>query len=462
MADRLRIYHHLPYPLRVVAASLWGYHLRSWRYGPETERLVEAALERETWSEEKWNIWREERLAFILNRAATQVPYYRAYWQARRRKGDRSSWDLLSNWPILSREELRLQPSAFVAEDCDSRKMYADHTSGTTGTPLTIWLTRSTIHQWYAIFEARIRRWYGVSYKVPWGIFGGQVVVPFAQKKPPFWVRNLSLNQTYFSVLHIAPWTFQAYLDEIKNAKLTHLIIYTNSLYSIACEVPLEAQPVKSNLKVIFTNAEPLFDFQRKKLEEVFGCPVKETYGLAEMVCAASECERGNLHWWPEAGVHEIVDENGFQVNPGETGRLISTGLLNLDMPLIRYDTKDLAVRPERAAQCPCGRSLPLAGKFVGRHDDVIVTADGRKLTQLDSIFDPHLPLKEAQIVQNALDDFVIRVVVEPGWTQADADYLIAELEKRVGKVRISVKQENHIERTWAGKFRIIVSNVTH
>jgi phenylacetate-CoA ligase len=463
LPDQLSIYHRLPYPLRVAAASVWGYYLRSWRYGPETERLVNEALERETWSAGQWKNWQEERLAFILHRAATQVPYYRRYWQERRKRGDRSSWEVLSSWPILDKETLRTQTSAFVVEDCDIKKMYAEHTSGTTGTPLHIWFSRSAIHQWYAIFEARIRRWYDVSYKVPWGIFGGQVVTPFDQKKPPYWVRNLSLNQTYFSVLHIAPWTFQTYIEEIKKRQITHLIVYTNSLYLLACEVPRQMQPVKSNLKAIFTNAEPLFDFQRRKLEQVFDCPVVETYGLAEMNCAASGCKHGKMHWWPEVGVPEVVNDEGERIiKPGETGRLIATGLLNPDMPLIRYDTKDLTTLPSADDSCECERSLPLAGKFVGRYDDVILTRDGRRLTQLDTIFDPHLPIKEAQIVQNTLDDFTIRVVVDEGWMQKDADYLTAELQKRVGQVNVSIKEEKLIEKTWVGKFRIIVSKLKH
>ena len=461
MPDRMEIYHHLPYPLRVIGASLWGLYLRSWRYGCETDRLIEEALDRESWTAGQWKKWQEERLSYVLNRAATQVPYYQAYWQERRRKGDRSAWDILKNWPILSKETLRLQQNSFLAADCDSRKMYADHTSGTTGTPLSIWLNRSTVKQWYAIYEARIRQWHNVSIKQPWGIFGGQMVVPYDQKRPPFWVKNFSLNQTYFSVLHIAPWSSQAYIDEIKRGRLTHLVAYTNSLYIIASEVPIQQRPIKSDLKVIFTNAEPLYDFQRKVLEDVFACPIRETYGLAETVCAASECEQGNLHWWPEIGIPEIINDEGNLVQPGETGRLISTGLLNPDMPLIRYDTKDLSIRISDDRQCDCGRSLPLAGKFIGRYDDVIITKDGRKLTQLDTIFDPHLPLKEAQIVQNTVEDFIIRVVPDKGWTTDNANYLINALKRRVGNVNVQVTEEEQIERTWAGKFRIIVSKLS-
>ena len=79
-----------------------GLYLSSWRYGPESERLVEEALEREGWSPARWRSWQEERLAYVLHRAITQVPYYRAQWAERRRHGDGSSSELLENWPILT------------------------------------------------------------------------------------------------------------------------------------------------------------------------------------------------------------------------------------------------------------------------------------------------------------------------------------------------------------------------
>ena len=41
----LKAYHSLPAPLRSVAATLRGMYLGYWRYGPETERLVQEALE---------------------------------------------------------------------------------------------------------------------------------------------------------------------------------------------------------------------------------------------------------------------------------------------------------------------------------------------------------------------------------------------------------------------------------
>jgi len=160
--DKLEIYHHLPYPMKVLGASLHGYYLRWWRYGKDTEKLVEEALERDTWTEPQWRSWQEERLAYILHRAATKVPYYRDQWQKRRASGDKASWDYLENWPILEKETVRQYPEQFIDDDKNPHKMYVDHTSGTTGTPLKIYLSRKTIHQWYALYETRIRKWHGV------------------------------------------------------------------------------------------------------------------------------------------------------------------------------------------------------------------------------------------------------------------------------------------------------------
>ena len=119
----LLLYHRLPYPLKVLTASLQGYGLRWRRYGAETERLVEEALARESWTAAQWQAWQGERLARVLSRAATQVPYYREQWALRRRRGDRASWEYLENWPILEKEPLRAHPRAFVAEDCNTKRM---------------------------------------------------------------------------------------------------------------------------------------------------------------------------------------------------------------------------------------------------------------------------------------------------------------------------------------------------
>jgi phenylacetate-CoA ligase len=261
----------------------------------ETERLVEEVLERQTWNPEQWKTWQEERLAYVLHRAATRVPYYREQWAARRRRGDRASWEYIENWPVLEKEPLRQNPIAFVADDCDVRHMYPEHTSGTTGTPLSLWWSRETVRAWYALFEARTRRWNGVSRHENWAILGGQLIVYANTLRPLLWVWNTPMNQLYMSSYHLAPDVIPYYCNALKRYGINHILAYPSALYSIAQEV-LRLGRKDLHMIVAITNAEPIFDYQRQAISEAFNRPVCKTYGMAEIVAAASECTGGQLH----------------------------------------------------------------------------------------------------------------------------------------------------------------------
>lgn len=454
----LDIYHRLPYPLRVVAASTRGYQLRQWRYGPETEQLIAMALERDGWDLERWKAWQGERLAYVLYRAATRVPYYRDHWQARRRAGDRASWELLENWPILTKEELRKDPLAFVADDCDTRQMYRDTTGGTTGTPLSIYLKRETVRQWYALYEARLRRWHGVSISDRWAILGGQLVAPFEQKAPPFWVRNIGLNQLYLSTHHLSFQNAKWYVEALRRYAPTHMVVYPSSANVLAAEI-LKQTLEPPRLKVIFSNAEVLQDQHRQTIGTAFQCRIINTYGMGEIAAAASECVQGAMHIWPEAGFIEIFDDDHTPARAGEVGRLIVTGLLNADMPLVRYEVGDRGVLDASRQICACGKALPLLASIEGRLNDLIVTADGKRIFWLNPVF-YGLPIQEAQIIQETLERLRVRFVPAPDYKEQDSKTIVQRLRDRVGDMIILLEQVDSIPRAANGKFRAIVSKV--
>lgn len=461
MPNKLNIYHNLPYPLKVMAASIWGYYMHWWRYGQETEKMVAETLERETWTANKWKTWQEERLAFILHRAANMVPHYQDQWQNRRKKGDRSSWELLSNWPVLTKEELRKAPKSFLAEDCHPNRMYQEHTSGTTGKPVVQWFSRSTVQHWYAIYEARIRLWNGVSRHDRWGIIGGQMIAPVQQFTPPFWVWNQGLKQLYLSAYHISRDNVQAYLKAIQDFELAYLLGYPSALYTIANEGG-SLGIAAPNLKMIISNAEPLLLNQRQLIQDYFRCPVRNTYGMTENVTAASECSKGNMHLFPEVGVLEIMDFNeDIPLAPGKFGRMICTGLINPDTPLIRYDVGDAGSQNLNEGFCECGRQMPLLNEIEGRTDDMIITPDGKHIGRMDPVFKTDLKIKEAQIIQEALDLIKIKVVPADGFGDADIQDIIQRVQQRLGdNVSMAVEQVAEIPRTKAGKFKAVVSRL--
>lgn len=462
--NRLSFYHKLPYPLKSLAASLHGYHLRFRRYGKDSERLVEEALERERWSWEEWRSWQQAHLAEILELAAKQVPYYRDYWDKRRQKGDRASWAYLENWPVLKKDPLRKSPKAFVAEGTDFRTLIEEHTSGTTGTPLTIWRNLATERQWYALYEARVRRWSGFSYRDRWAILGAQPIIPVTQQHPPFWVWNAGLNQLYLSAIHISETFISSYVEALWKYRVRYLLGYPFALALIVRLAEKVGLPLPQ-LDAVITNSEILLPEIRSILSYGFRCRVVDTYGMSETVAAASECRFGRMHIWPDAGVIEVL-RNGEDkpVDNTETGRLILTGLLNPIMPLIRYEIGDRGRWSSDATSCECGRQMPVLAEINGRMDDVLLSPDGRCIDAVIAVvFKADLPIREAQVIQKALNLLEIRVVPEAGFSNRDVDVLVKRVKKISGEnMHVDVVKVDVIPRGPNGKFRFIVSLLDH
>ena len=456
----LQAYYSLPNSLRSLAASFRGLYLRSWRYGPETNHLVEEAIEREYWPAEKWKTWQEERLAYILHRAATKVPYYRKQWNAVRRSGKRTSWEYLENWPILEKESLRQTPMAFVADDCDVRRMFPEHTSGTTGKPIQLFWSRRVLRAWYALLEARCRRWYQVSKQDRWAILGGQMVTPVAQQTPPFWVWNAPLNQLYMSSYHLSSSLIPHYLEALKRYRVKYIWAYTSAIYAIAQEALKLLNPKDLALKVVITNAEPIFDYQRQVIAEAFQCPVRETYGMAEIVAAASECNSRQLHLWPEVGWIEPPRSAEFIPN-GQSEALICTSLLNSDTPLIRYRVGDHGSGTRWFPLCECGRTLPILDSVDGRSDDILYALDGRSIGRLDPIFKSNLPIREAQIIQEDFDRIRVRYVPTQQFDDATKRIIKREIQARLGPVKICFEGLKEIPREKNGKFQSVKCNLS-
>lgn len=449
-------YHALPTAARSALASMHGFRLRELRYGAETEGLVAEALERDTWTPARWAGYREERLGRLLERAATRVPYYRDMWAARRRRGDRASPEVLEHWPLLSKRDVRAAPRAFIADDRDIRGMHHEHTSGTSGSPLDLWWSRETVRAWYALFEARCRRWHGVTRRDRWAILGGQPVVPGRRRDPPFGVWNAGLSQLYLSAYHLAPGTVAWYAGELERRQIAYLVGYPSALDALA-RMSLDAGCALPRMSVAVTNAEPLLDAQRARIERAFGCAARESYGMAEIAAAASECAAGRMHLWPDVGVVELHDA-GNSVVEGQGGDLVCTGLLNLDMPLVRYRVGDRAV--PGGAGCVCGRTLPILSSVDGRADDVLQTPDGRLVGRLDPVFKADLRVQEAQVVQDALDLIRVRVVPAAGFGPDDRRAITQGLQLRLGDVRVVFEEVSAISRTANGKLRSVISRL--
>jgi phenylacetate-CoA ligase len=181
---------------------------------------------------------------------------------------------------------------------------------------------------------------------------------------------------------------------------------------------------------------------------------------MAEIVAAASECPDGHLHEWPEVGVTELLDDEGRPARPGEAGSVVATGLLNVEMPLIRYAVGDRLSMRTGAQCCSCGRGLPVVSGIDGRCDDTLVTRDGRRIGRMDPVFKAGLPIAEAQIVQESLDRLRVRYVPDAAFSPETETALRSAIRQRVGDMELILEPVTRIPRTANGKFRAVISEI--
>jgi len=438
--------------LQSALVSAYGLRLRQLRYGG----IHNAFLRRLTESQWKPAAYhRDQQLSAVndlLRHAIARVPFY-----AGRGLGTIQSLEALREIPVLRKPEVQAAGTQLVDTQVPPRRLLRVYTGGTTGTSLTVYSDRSALQRNYAFF-ARFRRWAGIPPGARTATFAGRTLVPPDQRQPPFWRSNLAARTLLCSSYHLAPDTYDAYLDRLAAFRPGLIDAYPSSIEPLARRI-LEVGRSDIRPTAVITSSETLIPAVRDMVLRAFQCPVFDHYGAAEMAALITQCERGTYHVNPEFCVVEIIRDDGEPVEMGERGEIVATGFVNPVMPLVRYGTGDLASWADEP--CLCGRAFPVVAELGGRMDDVIVTPEGRRVGRLDPIFKGLGSLLETRIVQDAPDHVRVEIVPAGELRAADRKVLLRETSRRLGpRMRIDVLTVSSIPRSQSGKLRTVVREI--
>ena len=458
-----RLYDAVPIPVQDMMLSAFSAQLDLKRYGGRFAEFRALMQESEWWHRDQMIAWQEERLRAVVRHAYEHVPYYRALFN--RHGVNATSFrgvDDLHRIPLLTRNDIKANISDLRSRVAKPRQLAEGHTSGTTGSPLTVFYDRDMMAMSYAALD-RQYAWAGARLKRGGdriAIIRGNIIVPLAQRAPPFWRRNHLHNQLLLSNFHLSPETFDSYLRALKCFNPVALDGYPSSVYVLA--KMLLNRGLRMSLKAVLTSSETLFDFQREAIERAFGCKVFDYFGSAERVLFAAECDRHEGHHiCEEYGLAELVDEAGSPVPSGTEGYLVGTTLHNLGFPLIRYRTSDRTRL--REIQCSCGRRLRVMDDVATKAEDLLRLRDGRLISPsvLTHPFKPVDSIEASQLLQTDLDRLLIRIIRRPDYSDKDSEHLVRELKARLGEnMRIDIEFVESLPRTPAGKFKWVTSQV--
>jgi phenylacetate-CoA ligase len=264
------------------------------------------------------------------------------------------------------------------------------------------------------------------------------------------------MNSRMLDAFDMGPDTLPMHVEAMRRYRPRLVYGYANAVYLLASCFRREGISGSSDLRVVFTTAEPLHDFQREMIKSAWDCQVAEEYGCRDGGLAAFECPRGGLHTFAEGSYLEIRDPDA-----DGRGEIVLTCLDSLAFPTIRYRTGDMGCLDP--SPCGCGRSLPKIKPVEGRLLDFLVTSQGRILhpTSVMHILREIPVVRESRVVQEEVDRVVVHVVPVRSMTRAEVDSLQGKFRILLGpQMRVEVVETDELPPVPSGKFRPVESRI--
>jgi phenylacetate-CoA ligase len=454
-----KIYKKSPLFIQNIGVSSYALYLRSRRYNSYFHRMMSEYRSNEFLTKEAHERNQERSLRGVLLHAEDSIPYWKnLFFDLKLNKADLANFTLkdLTLIPILNKSTIQDNPDLFMPlGPIKNSVVYS--TSGSTGTPLEILFDKEMESSVFALNEVRVREWAGLRHGMSRAMIGGRYIQEASNNKPPFHRYNSIDRQLYFSSNHISSKNAKYYADALEKHRPDYLVGISSS-WALLAHFFKEQGIRPPSPRAILCSSDALTKEGKQIIEEVFRARAYNAWSMAESCGLISECESGSFHATPEMGIIEIINHDGIAVK-GEPGRIICTGLLNKNQPLIRYDTGDLA-QVSNNQKCSCGREMPKYNRIVGRLDEYVWSKDGRASTRLARVWRGIDTIREGQIVQKTLDDIHVNISVRNNFSNSDKQLLISNIQERIGDVNVSVHIVDTIPRNGRGKFKSVVSYV--
>ncbi len=316
----------------------------------------------------------KEQLAYVYR----QSSFYRQKFEEKGVHPDsfRTREDL-QQFPFTTKDDLRRTQESvggLGGHQCASMEeiIRIQGTSGTTGRPLLVGLTRSDVDLWNDMFARHA--WTG-------GLRPDDVMINPANFT--LFVGGLSeCSGAEYMGITVVPAPFvstgmEKFMELVRDLKPTVLFSTPSATAFLAAAVEevLKVEPRQLNFKKGFLAGEALSEEERKNIEGTWGITARNFYGLADVGAdIAAECgDSPGLHFCAQGAlVAELVDPETLaplEIKEGVEGEIVFTTINRQATPVIRYRVRDM-VRVYTDA-CSCGRT-GFRFHVIGRTDDMI------------------------------------------------------------------------------------------
>ncbi|HIC80547.1 MAG TPA: phenylacetate--CoA ligase family protein [Kiloniellaceae bacterium] len=451
-----------------------------WKLRPQwaQSKLHDGLVEREFLSPEQQRATEAHALRRVIAFAVAQVPHYQALFTRLGLTPESiRGVDDLPALPVLKRVDVQEHETALRARSLPKghRLGRVTKTSGSTGQPVEVLHTAQSLGM-FEVLKQRQMRWARFD---PAGRIG-LLRLPRALPKRPDGqpLREGETGRRDSWAAQVGPYfetgplfalsmlsSLESQMDWLEEQRLDYLVGQAAELEHLA--LGLQDRSAPRSLKGVLSVAMSLTPEMQRRIERSFNAFVHENYGFNEVGIVATRCrEGGRYHVNSEHCLVEIVDGDGQPCRAGERGHLVATALNNPAMPLIRYDSGDIAEAVE--GPCPCGRSLPAFGALHGRYRRNVHLPAGTlehwttlRLALADLPEDLSRPLRQYQAHQSRDGRFELRLVTAGPMPAAFFERIEADWAAGCAPAPppLTIRVVDEIPRPPGGKFRDFTSD---
>jgi phenylacetate-CoA ligase len=303
-------------------------------------------------------------------RLAAQSPFYARRFAAAGVQPNRLELEGLGAIPVTLKRDLVERPDDFQCADV--ARYLATRTTGTTGRPAEIWLSRYEMEIWPALGALA-------------GVIRGELlpddviqvnVSSRATGSVHLNVAGCRLVGAACRVLGIVPP--DEALDGLANRGATQLATVPSYLAELEVAARRRGMgPKDFRLRSIDVGGEVLSPSLAQAARETFGVTsIRDLFAMTEVVPVFGRtCTGGHLHFDINLGLVEFLDiESGEPAEPGALATVVVTPFFPYRdcMPVFRYDTRDVVrCLPGDALTCELA-GLPGTGPIEGKADHLM------------------------------------------------------------------------------------------
>jgi phenylacetate-CoA ligase len=404
----------------------------------------------EKWSQPERVGHQLARMTELLRHARETVPYY-----ASRLPPVSSGVVGLEEWrtlPLLQREDIQDHHAELASSSPlpHHRVIRESSTSGSTGRPVGVRMDGPSTAM-DAALALRHHFWHGRDLTEKSAVIRGfkDAHAPNGRREP----RWTAYPRSGPLVLLDVRSTLDEQLDWLVRERPHYLATSPTNASSLLGRAE-ERGIVVDTLREILTLGEVLPDSLRAEAHRVWGIPVSDAYSTVELGFVGFDCaKRSGLHVQAEHVFVEVLREDGSPCEVGEWGRIVVTALHAFAMPFIRYDIGDYALVGEA---CPCGRTLPILARILGRVRNMLRLPNGGHTWPVfgGNTFGKLAPVRQFRLVQRSLERLELELVTARALSVEEEGLLRSEVLRVIRHpFELGIRYVDAIARSANGKF---------